>query len=114
MLIDIEKIEEVMKNRTINDMYLRLFNEKFNNLSSSDLSAIKSMFNEMTELVWKAGSWYSSRLTEYHAQLADSIKTMYLTITDMLGYDFQARYLTQKFAICVSFYVFIQSKEKAV
>lgn len=114
MLIDIEKIEEVMKNRTINDMYFRLFNEKFNNLSTSDLSAIKSMFSEVNELVWKAASWYSSNLSEYHTQLADSIKTMYLAITSMLGYDFQAKYLTQKFAVCVSFYAFIQSKEKAV
>lgn len=114
MLIDIEKIEEVMKNRTVNDMYLRLFNEKFNTLRSNDLVTIKSMFNEVTELVWKAGSWYSSRLTEYHAQLAESIKTMYLTITNILGYDFQANYLTQKFVVCVSFYAFIQMKEKAV
>ncbi|WP_373262218.1 hypothetical protein [Hungatella hathewayi] len=110
MLIDIEKIEEVMKNRTINDMYFKLFNEKFNNLSSRDLSAIKSMFGEVNELVWKTASWNSSRLSEYHSQLEYSIKTMYLAITNMLGYDFQATYLTQKFAVCVAFYAFIQSK----
>lgn len=114
MLIDIEKIEEEMQNRTVNDMNLRLFNEKFNTLCSNDLSTIKSMFNEVTELVWKAGLWDSINLSEYHTRLANSIKTMYLTITNILGYDFQAKYLTQKLAICVSFYAFIQAKEKAV
>ena len=113
MLIDIEKIEEVMKARTINDLHIRLFNKKLNNVKAADLTTIKSMFIGMNDLVWKAGSWNSSNLAQYHSSLACSINETYSKISSMLEYNFGARYLTDKFAICMSFYSYLK-KKKAV
>ena len=110
MLIDIEKIEQITKNRTINDMQLRLFNEKFNIVKEKDLTEIRTMFKEIDTLLWKTNLWDSSFITENHKKLTMIINKLYTQISILLRYDFHAKYLTEKFSVCVSFYSFIQKK----
>lgn len=114
MLIDIEKIEEVLQSRTVNDKYIELFTEKIKKLNNEDLAAIESMFTQMSELVWKSSPYCSDQFAMYHKPLSDSITKMYERISVTLGYKFHARYLTDKFAICTSMYSFITKNKKAV
>ena len=103
-MLDMEKIEYVVKSRMVDQKLIPLFSGKFN---QDDRIWIDTEFGKLYELIFAASDYSSAKLWENHEALKNSINSLYRMICDKCGCELGAKYLTDKFCVCVTLHEYV-------